>query len=276
MLKNEALQEMKKELHVSYTELATYLNCPLKHQFAYVLKRPPERLSISLLFGSAIHASLERFYRTMRDQAAKEPLGVLQELFQDRINHELDRTEVPLIFKKETPDRETAVTLGHSMLKAFHESLNLDGFEVLEVERPLSARLYTDEGLPTELKLIGVLDLVLKDEKGCIIAVDNKTASKPYAQDTVGQDMQLTCYSYLLASNRYVFPTADVHCRLDVLRKLKTPKVEHYSTVRTAAQRRRFAKLATAVLAAIEGKAFYPQPSWMCGDCGFSEACRAW
>ena len=140
----------------------------------------------------------------------------------------------------------------------------------------MSARLYTDEGLPTELKLIGVLDLVLKDEQGRIIAVDNKTASKPYAQDTVDQDMQLTCYSYLLASNRYVFPTADVHCRLDVLRKLKTPKVEHYSTVRTAAQRRRFAKLATAILAAIEGKAFYPQPSWMCGDCGFSEACRAW
>jgi ATP-dependent helicase/DNAse subunit B len=57
MLKNEALQEMKKELHVSYSELFTYLNCPLKHQFAYVLKQPSERLSISLLFGSATCAS---------------------------------------------------------------------------------------------------------------------------------------------------------------------------------------------------------------------------
>ena len=95
------------------------------------------------------------------------------------------------------------------------------------------------------MKLIGVVDLVLKDEAGRIIAVDNKTAAKPYAQATVDDDNQLTCYAYLLAANRYVVPTAEVHCRLDVLRKLKTPKLEHYQTIRTAAQRRRFAKLAS-------------------------------
>ena len=59
------------------------------------------------------------------------------------------------------------------------------------------------------------------------------------------ENIQLTCYSYLLASNRYVQPTADVQCRLDVLRKLKSPKMEHYTTVRTSRHRRRFAKLAT-------------------------------
>ena len=121
-----------------------------------------------------------------------------------------------------------------------------------------------------------MLDLVLKDEAGRIIAVDNKTASKPYAQATVDDDNQLTCYAYLLAANRYVFPTAEVHCRLDVLRKLKTPKLEHYHTVRTADQRRRFAKLATAVLAGIDNKVFIPQPSWMCSDCAYADACKAW
>ena len=82
---------------------------------------------------------------------------------------------------------------------------------------------------------------------------------------------------YLLASNRYVFPTAEVYCRLDVLRKLKTPKLEHYHTVRTAAQRRRFAKLASAVLAGIENKVFIPQPSWMCSAIALTrDACKAW
>ena len=168
------------------------------------------------------------------------------------------------------------IEMGNAMLEAFHEKVDLTGFEILEIERPLSARLYTDEGQPTDLKLIGVLDLVLKDEAGRIIAVDNKTASKPYAQATVDDDNQLTCYAYLLAANRYVFPTAEVHCRLDVLRKLKTPKLEHYHTVRTADQRRRFAKLATAVLAGIENKVFIPQPSWMCADCAYQDACQAW
>jgi putative RecB family exonuclease len=166
--------------------------------------------------------------------------------------------------------------MGIAMLEAFHETVDLTGFEILEIERPLSARLYTEDGKPTDLKLIGVLDLVLKDEAGRIIAVDNKTAAKPYAQATVDDDNQLTCYAYLLAANRYVFPTAEVHCRLDVLRKLKTPKLEFYNTIRTADQRRRFAKLASAVLAAIDQKVFFPQPSWMCTDCPYQDACRSW
>jgi putative RecB family exonuclease len=212
----------------------------------------------------------------LKEKGSKEPLGVLLNLFEHHINLEMDRTDIPIVFKKETPDRDAVIDMGNAMLEAFHEGVDLTGFEILEIERPLSARLYSDGGLPTDLKLIGVLDLVLKDETGRIIAVDNKTASKPYAQATVDDDNQLTCYSYLLASNRYVFPTAEVHCRLDVLRKLKTPKLEQYHTVRTADQRRRFAKLASSVLAAIDQKVFFPQPSWMCSDCAYAEACKAW
>jgi putative RecB family exonuclease len=276
MTKNEALQDLKNALHVSHSQIFTYLNCSLKYRFMYVEARPHERVSIALPFGKSIHASLERQYRVMKENQRWEPLGVLLNYFEHHINLELDQTEVPIVFKKETPDRDAVIDMGIAMLEAFHEGVDLNGFEILEIERPLSARLYTEDGQPTDLKLIGVLDLVLKDEAGRIIAVDNKTASKPYAQATVDDDNQLTCYAYLLAANRYVFPTAEVHCRLDVLRKLKTPKLEQYHTVRTADQRRRFAKLASAVLAGIENKVFIPQPSWMCGDCQFQDACRSW
>jgi putative RecB family exonuclease len=274
MPKNEALQDLKNSLHVSHSQIFTYLNCSLKYRFMYVEARPQERVSIALPFGSAIHASLERYYRSIKEKGIREPLGVILNYFEHYINLELDQTDIPIVYKKETPDRDAVIDMGNAMLEAFHEGVDLTGFEILEIERPLSARLYTNEGQPTDLKLIGVLDLVLKDEAGRIIAVDNKTASKPYAQATVDDDNQLTCYAYLLASNRYVFPTSEVHCRLDVLRKLRSPKMEHYHTIRTADQRRRFAKLATAILGAIDRKVFFPQPSWMCADCSFSEACR--
>jgi len=52
--------------------------------------------------------------------------------------------------------------------------------------------------------------------------------------------------------------------------------MEHVQTVRTADQRRRFAKLANRVLAAIENGMVYPQPSWMCADCAYMNICRAW
>ncbi len=124
--------------------------------------------------------------------------------------------------------------------------------------------------------LVGIVDLLLMDENQELIVVDNKTAVQPVSQKSADENQQLSAYAYLLAANRYVFPTSPVKCRLDVLRKLKTPKLEQVSTVRTADQRKRFAKIATAVLGGIDAGIFIPQPSWMCSDCAYREACEAW
>ncbi len=75
---------------------------------------------------------------------------------------------VPVIFKKEMPDHKGAVEMGNAMLKVFHESIAQivqTVQEIVAVELPLSATLYTDEGQPTEFKLSGILDLVIRDQK---------------------------------------------------------------------------------------------------------------
>ena len=206
MPKNEALQEMKNELHVSHSQIFTYLNCSLKYRFMYVEARPQERVSIALAVWLGHPCQSGTLLPHVEGERIKEPLGVLLNLFEHHINLEMDRTDIPIVFKKETPDRDAVIDMGNAMLEAFHEGVNLSGFEILDIERPLSARLYTDEGQPTDLKLIGVLDLVLKDEAGRIIAVDNKTAAKPYAQATVDDDNQLTCYAYLLGGESVRVP----------------------------------------------------------------------
>jgi len=165
------------------------------------------------------------------------------------------------------------------MLKVFHESIaqivqNVQ--EIVAVELPLSATLYTNDGQPTEFKLSGILDLVIRDANGEIIVVDNKTASKSMAQNTADESMQMTVYSYLLAANKLVFPTSPVKCRFDILKKLQAPKMESVQTVRTSQDRKRFAKIANRVLSAIENGVVYPQQSWMCSDCAYSDACKAW
>ena len=180
-------------------------------------------------------------------------------MFADSLSADLEKRDVPILYKKETPDRDAAIEMGKGLLKAFYEGIDLTGFEVVDVELPLTARLYTEDGQPTDLMVNGILDLVLKDAIGNIFAVDNKTAKNPYAQETVDEDLQLTSYAYLLASNRYVLPTADVYCRFDVMRKLKKPKFEQHYTIRTAANRRRFAKIANAVLAGIDARVFVPE-----------------
>ena len=279
MSRKQTLQSFSQDLHISHNQLFTYLNCSLKYRYQYVEARPPERISIALPFGSAIHSAIEMYYRSLKNQGRIEPLESLCDRFQTCLDLDFEHAEVPIIFKKNMPDHKSAVMMGNAMLKVFHESIaqiiqNVQ--EIVAVELPLSAKLYTEDSQSTEFKLSGILDLVLRDENGEILVVDNKTAAQPISQTTADENNQLTSYAYLLAANKYVFPTSSVKCRFDVLRKLKTPKLEIVQTVRTAQDRKRFAKIANAVLEGIDAGIYMPQPNWMCSDCSYTNACKAW
>ena len=277
MSRQEALTSFSQDLYVSHNQIFTYLNCSLKYKFHYVEKRKPERISITLPFGKAIHAAEELFYRSIKVGRNKEPLNALLEKFEDVLCKGLEKFgHTPIIWKKTTPDKAVALAMGNAMLTAFYESVDLSGHAVVDVELPLSARLYTDDGLPTEFMLVGIIDLLLMDEHSEAVVVDNKTAALSMSQSSADNDNQMTSYAYLLAANKYVFPTSPVKCRFDVLRKLKTPKFEQVHTVRTAQDRRRFAKIASAVLQGIDAGIYMPQPNWMCSDCSYADACRAW
>ena len=279
MSRKQALQAFSQDLHISNNQLFTYLNCSLKYRYQYVEARPPERISISLPFGSAIHSAIEMYYRSLKNHGRIEPLEALCDRFQTCLDLDFEHAEVPVIFKKNLPDHKSAVVMGNTILKVFHESIAQivqKVQEIVAVELPLSAKLYTEDSQPTEFKLSGILDLVLRDENGEILVVDNKTAAQPISQTTADVNNQMTSYAYLLAANKYVFPTSPVKCRFDVLRKLKTPKLEIVQTVRTAQDRKRFAKIANAVLEGIDAGIYMPQPNWMCSDCAYPNACKAW
>jgi putative RecB family exonuclease len=278
MTKEQAVQTLKEDyhLHISYSQIFVYLNCSLRYRFQYQENRLQERISVNLPFGSAIHSAVSRFYDTFRTKGTIEPLSILQDLFEDALTLELDHTEVPIIFKKEAPDRDSVISLGKAMVEAFYKEIDLSGYKVVGVEVPLSARLFTDLGVATDLKLAGIIDVLLMDQNQELLVVDYKTVVRAKDQDTVNQDLQFSAYAYLLCANKYAFPTAPVKCRMDVIRKLKVPKLEFYSTVRTAQDRKRFAKIANVVLRGIEQKVFLPNKSYLCSDCSYVRVCGLW
>lgn len=275
-MSRQALQKLKNELHVSHSQIFTYLNCSLKYFFSYVEARPAERLSIALPFGSAIHTVMERYYRSLMNGGRPEPIAALEEVFTDSLSLAIDEAEVPIIYKRDAPDKASAIEMGKGMLKAFCETVDLSGMRIVDVELLLSATLYDENGLDQGIRLVGFIDLLLMNDAGELVVIDHKTAAQKKSQAAADDDTQMTAYSYLLAANKYVFPTAPVQCRFDILRKLKKPKMEFCHTVRTAATRKRFAKVASCVLAAIEKRVFIPQKSWMCSDCQYAKACSAW
>jgi len=277
MSKKQAVQVFNNELHISHSQIFTYLSCSLKYKFQNVERRAPERISIALPFGSAIHSAIEMYYRSLKNKNQVESLNRITERFEDCLLIDLDNIKVPIIYKKNTPDKTATVEMGKAMLEAFYISKgDQTALEIIGIELPLSAMLYDADGQPTDFKLTGIIDLLIRNEKGEIIVVDNKTAALSIAQSIADKDNQMTAYSYLLASNKYIFPTAPVKCRFDVLRKLKKPKFEQVETYRMANDRKRFSKIANLVLSGINAQIFIPQRSWMCGDCGYKAACKPW
>jgi putative RecB family exonuclease len=276
-MSNPALQQLQSELHISASQIFTYLGCSLKYMFQYVLKSKPQHMSIALPFGRAVHQAIERYYKSVMDTGEGAPVELMQELFTESVSLAINDASMPILYKKEAPDKDSIIDMGHQLLQVFHDEVDLTGYEVVGTEIPLSATLYNDQGEGTDFKLVGILDLLLKDKANSeLMVVDNKTAKNAMAQSATDENLQMSAYSYLLASNGYVFPRAEVMCRFDVLRKLKKPKMEYSYTIRTANHRKRFAKIASAVLTGIENRIFIPQQSWMCFDCQFKEECNNW
>lgn len=271
----QSAQEFSQELYISYSQVFTYMNCSLKYKFQYLENKPYERVSIAPIFGSAIHGAIERHYRALKNNHII-PLDELVEEFRIQLELNLEQQTVPVIYKKDLKDMETAFAMGEAMLGLIHENDVNSDLVVVDVEVPLTATLYREDGEPTDYKLAGVIDVIFKDQQDNLIVVDNKTAARAMTQNTADENHQMTSYAYLLAANKLVFPTATVTCRFDVFRKLKTPKLEHVYTSRTADDRRRFARIANGVLDAIDAGIFIPQSSWLCADCGYQDACGKW
>jgi len=58
----QAVQSFKDQLHLSHSQLFTYLNCSLKYWFAYVSQTQKAHTNIALHFGKAVHKALEVYY----------------------------------------------------------------------------------------------------------------------------------------------------------------------------------------------------------------------
>lgn len=273
---NPALQQLQEDLHISHSQIFSYLNCSLKYKFQYVEQRPAERLSSALPLGKMIHSVLETYYRETKEHGKPPTLEKLLILFSEGLTLQIDNSSAPIIFKKEAPDLDSLIDMGQGLVIAFYENVDLTGMEIIDVELPLSAQLYNEHGESLDIRLIGFIDLLLKDSAGNLVVVDHKTSKNKKSQVDVDADLQQTAYSYLLAANNYTFPRAEIRCRFDVLRKLKKPTLEFYNTTRSAEDRKRFAKIASAVLAGIENRIFIPCKSWLCTDCQFKDACNSW
>lgn len=258
------------ELHVSYSQLFTYMLCPMKYGHNYVWGTQAESLPLAMIFGRAIHAAAEVYYRHLKETGTILPLADLQQAFEVSFAIETEGAAVAISCKKgETI--ESATAQGKELLAVFHSQIQPR--TIIAVEEPFSVSvpdIINGGDLPC--RLVGYFDLIESDDESSMVG-ELKTSAQRYSSLKLAYDLQPTVYSY--AMSRMNASTTDHACliRYDVLVKAKTAAFEQYFINRTEDDHHRLVHLINHVMTAIENRIFYRNTGWQCNDCQFKTAC---
>jgi len=265
-------EETEVQLHFSYSQLNTYLICPMKYYFQYVVGVDWETKPVALIFGKSIHKPAETYYVSLKENGEIIPVEQMIAVFESVMDNEVKKTEVAITYK-EGENFESLRDQGRALIKLFHAEITPQ--KIVAVEFPFSISipdiLNGNGNLP--ITLVGYFDLIESDSENNYMVGELKTSAQRFSSLKLEYDLQPTVYSY--AMSKLKVSTSENSClvRYDVLVKTKKPAFEHYYVTRTEADHTRLIHCINHVLKAIENRIFYRQTGWQCGDCQFKKAC---
>jgi hypothetical protein len=99
-----------------------------------------------------------------------------------------------------------------------------------------------------------------------------KTAARKPDAMSLERHLQLSIYALVHFLKHRTIPKL----RLDVLTKTKETGIHRLKTERSLPDLAWTAQTVRQVATAIEQRAFFPNPSWKCGECEFFKACQDW
>lgn len=262
----QVLPEPKTFTHLSYSSVSTFQSCPLKWYFKYVLGLPVTTISSSLVFGSALHASVQYHFEQLLVGRPTTDLEALVSVYQDAWESYIDKK---ILFPK-GEDCQTLANLAVRLLQVFLRSdFAKPKGVILGVEEELRGTI-----LPGCPELLARVDLLI-DTGAELVVSDFKTSRNAWSDGKVDDGApQLLLYSEL------VKPIADgrpVKLSFAVLTKAKFPTLTVHDVPLIGQQVERTKRTVERVWQAIQAGHFYPNPSPMnCSTCPYRGPCLRW
>lgn len=186
---------MTTKIVVSYSELDTYRQCPLKHQWAYKerWRRPVEENS-ALAKGSLWHLVMEEHYQVLQNHPRTirtKDQAVLDEAYE---------AVRPLIIDLRTGDQTEVQALIEWMYHGYVEQYGVEyDYDIIGIEDAFELPLRDPEGNKTDYYIKGKIDLVLRDRSnGHLWVVDHKSGSNLPNQMDLEIDDQFGLYTWAM------------------------------------------------------------------------------
>jgi len=247
--------------HFSYSQLNTYLTCPLRYRLQYVELIPPAFTSAALTFGSAVHEAVAAYYQSRLEGDPIRPDQMV-----DVYREKWRGAEGIKYFNGDNEEK---------LLQKASQLIEVFCAEVVPEVTVIGVEEFFDVQITKEVPPFhGYIDLIEESPDGKVTVADLKTAAKKLGDSSVHSNLQLTAYS--IGAGALGFDPEQLTLRLDVITKTKSPEMVRYETTRTESERERFVKLVKKVWAAIEHHAFFPREDWHCAQCAWADHCKEW
>ncbi len=235
---------------LSYTQISTYLECPLKYKYSYVLNIPtPPNAALS--FGSTIHDTLRDFHtKLMFDKVCT--LEDLMKMY--------ERNWQPLGFINEG-HRKAFFDSGVKLLTNYYEKNINSKCKPLEIEKGFNIKI---DGL----RFYGRIDRIDPLEDGTVEIIDYKTGN-PKSQKEVDNDDQVSFYA--------IGAEEALNLKPKKLSLYYVESGEKVTTTRTPEELKAKKEQVKEVIAKIKSGAFESKPGMHCKRCDYREICPyAW
>ena len=248
------------ELHVSVSQVKSWLICSRRYLYRYIRGVEPEHRSPNLVLGSAVHEALAAFYVGVK--AGQVPgVDELVAHFTDAWARGL-QGDPPLLL----PDGVTAGNIedqGIGLVKAFAEYAAVPE-KVVSVEQLFAVDIADPKtGELIEEQLVGYLDAVVI-EGGKQLILEHKTAARRWSQDQLDYDIQAAVYLAVTGAEKL---------RFQVLLKTKTPGFVTHDVTRTEEAKTEAFEIVCRVLDAIRAGISWPNRGWQCRTCEYRRRC---
>ncbi len=233
---------------LSYTQIDTYLTCPRKYKFKYILKMP-DRQSHQSTFGTAIHKTLLRFHQLLlvRDVTLEELLQIFSEEW-DPAGY-MEKAHMEANFKE-----------GERMLRDYYAKVDKTK-KPLGLETPFKVKI-DDLIVEGRIDRIDPVDTT-KDPKEVEI-IDYKTG-KVKTQKEVNKDLQVSLYALGAQKSLGLNP---VKLSFYFLRGNQI-----LSTKRNREREEKLVQLIKDMAKKVEEKEFEPKPGIWCKSCPYRDSC---
>ena len=246
--------------HVSFSEVRTWAECPWRHKLAHIDKLQSDAISEHLDFGTAVHASCEKYLKT-KELDIDLCLNLINEAWE----------------KKGFPDVEKWKSWAETVIKDVPEFLdnNFPGWECVDAEHALMESIHNHD-----LKFKGFIDgiLKIKDGKGKekILIIDWKTGPaygwrREKKEDFLMQ-AQLILYKWYIMK-KLELESKDVQTAFVVLKKGAKPgkSIDLVSFSAGPKLQERANKLVSSMINSVK-KGFFPKNKQSCEYCDFAKS----